>query len=197
MIEREQDLARGIAHARAALEAGQLVLLPTETVAGLAARADDAQAVARIFTAKGRAQDKPLAVCVRDADAAEALAELCALSRALMDVHWPGPLTIVLPAKDYGLAPECLGANGTTVALRCPDVVWRDALCFAPLALTSANLSGQPSVTDVARARADFSGVVAVPGGGDPSGQPSTIVSVMDGAITTLRAGQIVIGSAP
>ncbi len=183
-----------VARAAAALAAGDLVLLPTETVAGLAARADDPSAVARIFAAKGRAPDKPLAVCVRDAAAAEGLADVCDVSRALMAQHWPGPLTLVLPAKPAGLAPECLGGNGTTVALRCPDIVWREDLCFVPLALTSANLSGQPSVADVEQARADFPGVAAVPGAGDPSGRPSTIVSVVDGCVTTLRAGEIVIG---
>ncbi|MCH2242461.1 MAG: Sua5/YciO/YrdC/YwlC family protein, partial [Aquabacterium sp.] len=82
------------------LTAGSLVALPTETVYGLGARADDDAAVARIFAAKGRPADHPLIVHVPDADAALAYAaELPPVARRLMDAFWPGPLTVIVPRR--------------------------------------------------------------------------------------------------
>ena len=175
------------------------MLLPTETVAGLAARADRADAVARIFQLKGRRPDKPLAVCVASLAAAEKLGTFSETARALAGEHWPGPLTLVVPARDAGLVPACLGSDaaGATVALRCPIVAWREALGEHPLALTSANLSGRPSHASVAAARADFPDVAFLSGAGDASGRPSTIISVRGERVTTLRAGDIVIGVQP
>jgi len=106
---------------KTALDAGEVVILPTETVYGLAARADMADAVSKIYDIKGRDFDKPLAVCV------------------------PGSLTLVLNVKDGTALDPRVTSNSSgvaTIALRCPDADWR-ADISDPLALTSANRSGR------------------------------------------------------
>ena len=95
-----------IARAGALLREGRLVAVPTETVYGLAARADDAEAVAAIYRAKGRPAFNPLIVHVADVVAARTLAHFDERAEALAKAFWPGPLTLVLPVtKDVGLAP--------------------------------------------------------------------------------------------
>ncbi|MFN3537719.1 MAG: L-threonylcarbamoyladenylate synthase, partial [Brevundimonas sp.] len=89
-----------IQHAAVALKRGELVILPTETVYGLAADAANGEAVARIFEAKGRPRFNPLIAHVADAAQAERIAVLDDRARALADAFWPGPLTIVAPVRD-------------------------------------------------------------------------------------------------
>ena len=136
-----------MAEAARLLRAGGLVGLPTETVYGLAAVASDADAVARIFAAKGRPAFNPLIVHVADLSMAAAVADLDPAARRLAERFWPGPLTLVLPARP-GLAPA-VTAGLATVALRCPDGIARDVIraVSAPLAAPSANPSGQVSPT--------------------------------------------------
>ena len=119
----------GIRRAAAILEAGGLVAVPTETVYGLAARADSAEAVAKIYQAKGRPSFNPLIVHVRDLAAAKKLAEIDERARQLAERFWPGPLTLVLPLHaDAGLA-DAVTAGLPTLALRVPDhPVMRDVL---------------------------------------------------------------------
>ena len=98
--------AAGIAKAAAILERGGLVAVPTETVYGLAARADSAEAVARIYAAKGRPDFNPLIVHVSGAEQAAEYADLVEPARDLIAAYWPGPLTLVLPLrKEARLAP--------------------------------------------------------------------------------------------
>ena len=112
--------ADGIAAAVAALAAGGIVALPTETVYGVAADATDADAVAKIFAAKGRPGFNPLIVHVADLDAAGALVDINATARALAARFWPGPLTLVLPARTgNGIAPA-VAAGLPTLAIRIP-----------------------------------------------------------------------------
>ncbi|MBQ8136762.1 MAG: threonylcarbamoyl-AMP synthase, partial [Clostridia bacterium] len=97
---------------------GQLVGFPTETVYGLGGNALDEQAVRNIFAAKGRPADNPLIVHVSAWEETEALCEVNALSKRLMDAFWPGPLTLLLPKK--AIVPDVTTAGLSTVAVRCP-----------------------------------------------------------------------------
>ncbi len=137
----------------AALKAGGICLLPTETVYGLAVDPKNTEAVKRLYHLKGRHFNKPLAFCVSNRAQAETLGQLSPLARALIECFWPGPLSLIVPAnaalfkKRSHYDPRLFGtdANGThTVGLRCPDIFWMASLKRLPLALTSANRSGDP-----------------------------------------------------
>ena len=102
------------------IKKGELVALPTETVYGLGANGLDEAAVAKIFVAKGRPQDNPLILHVADASQMEALCHSIPESAyKLAEAFWPGPLTMVLPAKD--IVPKRTTGGLSTVAVRCPD----------------------------------------------------------------------------
>lgn len=189
--------AAGIAQAAAVLRAGGLVALPTETVYGLAARADSDAAVASIYRAKGRPDFNPLIVHVADLDQAERLAVLDARARCLAEAFWPGPLTLVLPRRaEAGLA-AAVTAGLPTVALRCPaHPVMRAVLAAAdlPLAAPSANRSGAVSPTraeHVAASLADKLELI-LDGGACEAGIESTIVALRaEGGWQVLRPGPV------
>lgn len=193
--------AAGIAHAAAILERGGLVAVPTETVYGLAARADSAEAVARIYAAKGRPDFNPLIVHVRDLEQAAHYAHVSPAAEALMAEHWPGPLTLVLPLReDTGLAPA-VTAGLPTVALRCPahPVMRRllESVDF-PLAAPSANRSGFISPTTATHVLASLDGRIdlVLDGGPCAAGIESTIIAVRDdGSLEELRPGPISLGT--
>jgi L-threonylcarbamoyladenylate synthase len=192
--------AAGIAKAARILESGGLVAVPTETVYGLAARADSAAAVARIYAAKGRPDFNPLIVHVRDVAQAQRYADFCDAARALAGAHWPGPLTLVLPRRaDAGLA-EAVTAGLPTVALRAPAHPAMRALLEAtgfPLAAPSANRSGfiSPTCTDHVLASLDGRIDLVLDGGPTTAGVESTIVAVRaDGSVAELRPGPLAIG---
>ncbi len=186
LSEIRQNLARGGA-----------VLLPTETVWGLAARVDRPEGISAIYNLKGRDDGKPLAVCVADASIAAQLAHISGTAKGLMDAHWPGPLTLVLPLKEgLTLHPQTTSTDGIkqTIGLRCPDVSWRAGLCDQPLALTSANLSGQPAVTRESEARATFPDTPFLPDDApDKNSAPTTIVRIDGDKVTVLRQGDLII----
>ncbi|MFM7379447.1 MAG: L-threonylcarbamoyladenylate synthase [Erythrobacter sp.] len=189
--------AAGIARAAQILESGGLVAVPTETVYGLAARADNAEAVARIYAAKGRPDFNPLIVHVRDLAQAEDYAEFSGAARGLAAAHWPGPLTLVVPRRaDAGL-PEAVTAGLPTVALRAPAHPVMRALLEAvsfPLAAPSANRSGFISPTMPQHVLASLDGRIAMvlDAGATPAGVESTIVAVRaDGSIDELRPGPL------
>ena len=188
--------ADGIAAAVAALAAGRIVALPTETVYGLAADATDADAVAKIFAAKGRPGFNPLIVHVADLDAAGALVDINATARALAARFWPGPLTLVLPARTgNGIAPA-VAAGLPTLAIRIPaHPVMRAVLrgVGRPLAAPSANASGSISPTTAAHVAASLGdrAPMIVDGGPTPGGLESTIVAVAGDRVTLLRPGGI------
>lgn len=191
---------QGIARAAQILESGGLVAVPTETVYGLAARADRAEAVARIYAAKGRPDFNPLIVHVSGLAEAERLAEFSPEARALAEAHWPGPLTLVLPRRgDAGLA-EAVTAGLPTVALRAPAHPVMQALLDAarfPLAAPSANRSGFISPTTAAHVLASLDGRIdlVIDGGPTSAGVESTIVAVRaDGSVEELRPGPLQIG---
>ena len=193
--------AAGIAKAARILESGGLVAVPTETVYGLAARADSAEAVARIYAAKGRPDFNPLIVHVRDGAQAERYGIFAPEARALADAHWPGPLTLVVPAcTDAGLA-DAVSAGLATIALRAPAHPVMRALLSAvdfPLAAPSANRSGFISPTSAAHVIASLGGRIdlVLDGGVTTAGVESTIVAVRaDGSLEELRPGPLQIAA--
>ncbi len=190
----------GIARAARILESGGLVAVPTETVYGLAARADLPEAVARIYAAKGRPSFNPLIVHLRDVAQAERYAVLCDKARALMAVHWPGPLTLVLPRRADAPLADAVTAGLPTVALRAPAHPVMQALMAAvdfPLAAPSANRSGFISPTTPGHVLASLGGRIdlVLDGGACATGVESTIVAVReDGRIEQLRPGPVQVG---
>lgn len=187
----------GLGRAAAILSDGELVAVPTETVYGLAARADSAQAVARIYALKGRPDFNPLIVHVRDLEQAQRLAEFDTRALELAERFWPGPLTIVLPLRgDAGLA-GAVTAGLSTVALRQPEHRIMQALLsrssFA-LAAPSANRSEEISPTRAEHVRASFGEdcPAVLDGGSSRDGLESTIVALRnDGAWSLLRPGPV------
>jgi L-threonylcarbamoyladenylate synthase len=179
------------------LRAGALVIFPTETVYGVGCDATNAEAVARLYEAKGRPQFNPLIVHVPDLAAAEREAKLHPKARALAERFWPGPLSIVASRRAESTVAELACAGLTTIALRAPSHPIARALLVAfdkPIAAPSANRSGRVSATTAAHAAEDLGAAVGVvlDGGASPIGLESTIVSVDDnGAAALLRVGAI------
>lgn len=180
---------------KTALDAGDVVILPTETVYGLAARAENASAVSKIYDIKGRDFDKPLAVCVKNIAQAKTLAHFDTLSQRLVERYWPGSLTLVLNLKnnvelDPRVTSDIKGVK--TIALRCPDAAWR-AHIDTPLALTSANRSGAADCVSHADAMNELGGEVAASLSTDAplSGAPSTVLRVENGKLTVFRQGDL------
>lgn len=180
------------------LAEGGLVAIPTETVYGLAARADDDRAVARIFAAKGRPPDHPLIVHVADAAGVEAFAaQVPAGARTLMAHFWPGPLTLILPRK-AGVAAAAAGGQ-ESIGLRCPShpvaqaLLRRVAELGVPgLAAPSANRFGRVSPTRAQHVRDEFDAALPVLDGGDcPVGIESTIVDCTRDPPALLRPGGV------
>jgi L-threonylcarbamoyladenylate synthase len=194
--ERLEADAQGIACAAELLRAGQLVAVPTETVYGLAARADSEAAVAAIFRAKGRPDFNPLIVHVASLAMARELAAFDERAEALAARYWPGPLTLVLPARSSAVV-AAVTAGLPTIALRMPDHAAMRRLLEAlalPLAAPSANRSGAISPTAAEHVAASLGGEVAaiVDGGPCPRGVESTIVALReDGSWQLLRPGPI------
>lgn len=189
--------AAGIAEAANVLRQGGLVAVPTETVYGLAARADSDEAVAAIYRAKGRPDFNPLIVHVPDLAAAQRLAECDARARKLADAFWPGALTLVLPRRPDAPLAAAVTAGLPTVALRCPaHRAMRAVLAESGLALAapSANRSGAVSPTTAAHVAASLGGRVGLilDGGACDAGIESTIVALReDGSWQVLRPGPI------
>ena len=185
-----------IQHAAVALKRGELVILPTETVYGLAADAANGEAVARIFEAKGRPRFNPLIAHVADAAQAERIAVLDGRARALADAFWPGPLTIVAPVRDRAAVCDLARAGLDTVAVRVPGHTRARAVIAAfggAVVAPSANRSGRPSPTtfdDAVEETGDHAGA-ALDGGRCAVGVESTVVAVMDGALRLLRPGSV------
>lgn len=192
--------AAGIARAADLLYNGGLVALPTETVYGLAARADSDEAVARIYEAKGRPSFNPLIVHVASLQEAARLAEFSPAARELAAAHWPGPVTLVLPRRRDAILAGAVSAGLPTVALRCPaHPVMREVLAAvgAPLAAPSANRSGFVSPTTAEHVLATLDGRIeaVLDAGACPAGLESTIVAVRkDGRLDVLRPGPVAIG---
>lgn len=189
--------AAGIARAAQILRDGGLVAVPTETVYGLAARADDEAAVARIFAAKGRPRFNPLIVHVADMDAAEELVTMDDRARALATRFWPGPLTLVLPRRPDARLASAIHAGLPTLAVRCPAHPAMRAVLEevrVPLAAPSANASETVSPTSAAHVLATLDGRIdaVLDAGATERGLESTIAALRDdGGWSLLREGPI------
>jgi L-threonylcarbamoyladenylate synthase len=181
-----------IAAAAAEIARGGIVAVATETVYGLSADATDAQAVARIYAAKGRPSFNPLIVHAADAAAAEAFAMFDDEARALAAAFWPGPLTLVLPLRPGAGIASLVTAGLPTVAIRVPAHRAMRALLAAtgkPLAAPSANASGgiSPTLADHVAASLGAAVPIIVDDGATDQGLESTIVA----GRTILRPGPI------
>jgi L-threonylcarbamoyladenylate synthase len=192
--------ATSIGAAADTLGAGGLLGLPTETVYGLAADADNAAAVAKIFAAKGRPAEHPLIVHVADAAAAAHFAsEVPAFAQALMQAFWPGPLTLILPRRQ-GVAAAAAGGQDS-IGLRCPAHPVAQAVLAAcaglvppvlGLAAPSANQFGRVSPTTAAHVREELGPELLILDGGPCMvGIESTIVDCTRGRPVLLRPGAI------
>lgn len=194
--ERLRADSAGIERAARLLEQGALVAVPTETVYGLAARADRAEAVAEIYRAKGRPEFNPLIVHVLDLADATRLAEVDDRARQLAAEFWPGPLTLVLPKKPDTSVVPAVTAGLDTIALRCPAHPAMRALLGEtglPLAAPSANPSGAVSPTTAEHVLGALGGKIAAVLDGGPSGRglESTIVALRPDGWQVLRPGPI------
>jgi L-threonylcarbamoyladenylate synthase len=185
-----------IAEAARLIRAGRPVAVPTETVYGLAADATRADAVERIYAAKGRPSFNPLIVHVADLEQAERYGLFPDVARAMAAAYWPGALTLVVPERaGSGLAPAVTAGLGT-VALRAPSHPVMQALlaaCGRPLAAPSANASGSISPTRAAHVLASLGGRIPLilDGGATPRGLESTVVAVEPDGVRLLRPGPV------
>ncbi len=187
---------QAVAEAARAILAGKPVAVPTETVYGLAADATNAQAVARIYEAKGRPSFNPLIVHVYDWAQAQKLALFGPLSAQAAKTNWPGPLTIVAPLRPQSDLAALVTAGLPTVGLRVPSHRAMRALLQAsgrPLAAPSANASGSISSTRAAHVVKSLGGRIGlvIDDGPSPGGIESTIVTESDGELRILRHGPI------
>jgi len=187
-----------IAAAAQALQQGELVGLPTETVYGLGADAANEAAVAKIFAAKGRPSDHPLIVHAADATGVDHFArDVPAFAQQLMQVFWPGPLTLILPRRPEVGAAAAGGQD--SIGLRCPAHPVAHALLLAARALgvhgvaaPSANKFGRVSPTSAAHVQSEFGdSLLVLDGGACEVGIESTIIDCTRGAPVLLRPGQI------
>jgi len=190
-----------IAEAARLVLAGQPVAVPTETVYGLAADATSAEAVARIYAAKGRPSFNPLIVHVADLAAAERIGVFDPDALALANAHWPGPLTLVVPLRDDSGIAALVTAGLSTIALRVPAHPVMQALLAAtgkPLAAPSANASGKISATRAEHVAASLGDRISLilDSGPCERGIESTIVAVTGGPPRLLRRGPIDIDAA-
>ncbi len=177
------------------IRTGELVAIPTETVYGLGADGLNPEAVAKIFAVKGRPQDNPLILHIAGPEEIEQYCHhIPQAAYDLAERFWPGPLTIVLPARSC--VPKCTTAGLPTVAVRCPDSqITRDIIRLSgvPIAAPSANISGKPSTTTAEHVLHDHDGKIPliVDGGPCRVGVESTIVDLTDSRPRLLRPGGI------
>jgi L-threonylcarbamoyladenylate synthase len=185
-----------VAAAADLLRGGQIVAIPTETVYGLAADASNADAVAKIYAAKGRPDFNPLIVHVPNKAAAEQLAVFDSLADKLAAAFWPGPMTLVLPLRDDAPVTKAVTAGLPTIAIRCPAHPVMQAVLAAShlnLAAPSANISGGISPTRAEHVLASLGGGVPmiIDAGPCAAGLESTIVAVRPNGWQILRPGPV------
>ncbi len=177
------------------IKRGGLVAFPTETVYGLGANGLDENAVKKIFEAKGRPQDNPLILHVSDTKQLNLLAEdIPDRAHELMDVFWPGPLTLIM--KRSAFVPDAITGGLDTVAIRMPkNIIALELIsaCGCPLAAPSANISGRPSPTCAKHVMDDLDGRIdmVIDGGSVDIGIESTVVDLTQGVVQILRPGKI------
>ena len=192
--ESAEDRENAIEAASLAIQRGELVVLPTDTVYGVAADAFDPAAVRSLLAAKGRGREMPPPVLVSAASTIDALAvNIPDYARALVDAFWPGPLTLV--CHQQSSLQWDLGDTRGTVAVRMPDhdIALEILERTGPLAVSSANRTGMPAATDADQAMEMIGEEVAVivDGGTSPGGAASTIVDATGSQGRILRRGAL------
>ena len=190
--------AVAVDHAVQVLLEGGLVVIPTDTVYGLAAALSRPEAVEGIYRVKRRPADRPIALLVDRLEDVLQIAEVTEPARRLMERFWPGGLTVALTCKSN--VPDIVTAGGTTVAVRMPDHPTPRAIIRrlgAPLPTSSANRSGEPSHTDAASAGAQLNGEVALvlDAGPSPGGRDSTVVDLSVRPPRLLRVGAVAVAA--
>lgn len=189
-----EELENAVEAATLAVQGGELVVIPTDTVYGIGADAFDAEAVADLLDAKGRGRSMPPPVLVSNASTIDALAsDVPGYARALVKAFWPGPLTLI--CRQQGSLQWDLGDTRGTVALRMPDhpVALEILERTGPLAVSSANTTGMPPATDADQAEemlGDEVGVI-IDAGESPGGEASTIVDATGEQGRVLRRGAL------
>lgn len=193
------DDPESVPRAARLLRQGKVVVIPTDTVYGLAAAVDQPAALERLYSLKGRPKAKAIPVLVSDLIACERIvAEFPDVAISLADAFWPGALTLILPARsDLPSALTSIADDGTiTVAVRLPDHELARAIIAGAggaIAVTSANRSGHPPLLDASAVMRWNVGIpdAIVDGGPMPRSQPSTIVLALNSSATVLREGAI------
>jgi L-threonylcarbamoyladenylate synthase len=192
--ESAEDRESAIEAASLAIQRGHLVVLPTDTVYGVAADAFDPAAVSSLLAAKGRGREMPPPVLVSAISTIDALAvNIPSYARALVEEFWPGPLTLV--CHQQASLQWDLGDTRGTVAVRMPnhDIALEILERTGPLAVSSANRTGMPAATDAEQAMEMLGEEVAVivDGGASPGGEASTIVDATGPQGRVLRRGAL------
>lgn len=179
------------------LRAGHLVIYPTETAYALGADITNECAVRKIFRAKGRTKNKALPMIAASLAMAERYGNFSSMLKKLAKKYWPGPLTIVTPAKPKSIAKSVIGKD-KTVAIRVSSHSLARLLSQRlgrPLVATSANISGYGNIYSVKSLKKSFAGAPAtiylLSGGTLPRRQPSTIIALKNGKLIVLRRGAI------
>ena len=175
----------------AAIRAGEVVVIPTDTVYGLAGDPANPEAVERIYAIKGRPPHLELNLLASDISQLDGLVEMDGAARSLAAAFWPGPLSLVCPVGTRHLA---IPRSGTTLMVRVPDhpLLWSLLEETGPVASTSANRHGLPPATTAAAAEAELGGGVAGALDGGPStGMASTIIDLSSRPPRVLREGPI------
>lgn len=189
------DDASGRVAAVAALRAGRLVALPTDTVYGLAVALDAPDGIGRLFAAKGRPPERGVVLLVADHRQAEEIGDFDAAAHVLAAAFWPGGLTLVVRQRADRPLPAALTGGATTIGLRLAAHATPRALAaqLGPLPVSSANRSGQPDATDAAGVLAQLGDVpeleLILDGGPVRGGAPSSVVDCSGPAPVLLRAG--------
>jgi L-threonylcarbamoyladenylate synthase len=189
-----EGLAHGLWAAAKAVRAGSLVVLPTDTVYGLGVDAFSPDAVTAVLAAKGRGREMPPPVLVQSQQTVDGLAtNIPAYARDLIEAFWPGPLTLVLQSQSSLMWD--LGETNGTVALRMPqdEIALKLLAEVGPMAVTSANVSGQPPAQTVQDAEAQLRTAVGVylDAGPRTGGLASTILDCTGETPVILRAGAV------
>jgi L-threonylcarbamoyladenylate synthase len=187
------DHPEAVMRALALLKKGKLVAFPTDTVYGLGASAFNGQAIEEIYIAKSRPVEKSIPILIGEKQDLEQVAvEIPELARKLADRFWPGPLTLVVP-KRADLPRQV--SSTAAVGVRMPDHPFALNLLHraGPMAVSSANLSGQDSPTTAEEVMDQLSGRISLilDGGRTPGGIPSTVVDCLGAEVAILREGPI------
>ncbi len=191
----ERDVVKLLEVAAELIKKGKIVVFPTETVYGIGTNGLDEKAIKRLYEVKQRPLNKPISLLVSNMEMVNLIAkDITEVEYKIMKKFFPGPLTIILKKKE--IVPNILTAGQDTVGVRMPSgEIARKLVEYAnvPIATPSANISGEPSGTNLQEIKKHFEGKVDyfIDGGNSELGLASTIVQVIDGKPQILRQGSI------